>query len=347
VHITAVNYLSFLTMNNAASSASASVFRTEAWVQAWIDTWGKDPRIYLIDLGGRNNPLEQVYLIKHRLKKILPVSTLCLAGVGYGAMSTPRAEYNDLDALIKMAGGIDPLRQELSRLKWQQFVITDIDTSTPTVQQIEQLATNSRWAIHTEKPEPAYAIRQTNFDDYLKGLGSNTRLAYFNRRERLAQQGEIAFIEYALQESADFFAQLNQFHLKRWGSPCYSVQSQAFMKNFAERLAAAGGKVIMQGLAVNGELVSVLFDVIWGNTRYNLQSGYAENRFNKIALGSLHFGYAIQAALEQGQDYDFMAGRGKSKNYKKSISNFQSEIRTVLVERGLFPALRAGLSFIR
>ena len=65
----------------AASRAPESVFRTAAWVQAWIDTWGKDKRLTLIDLGGSANPLEHVYIVKQSLKNIIPIKTLCLAGI--------------------------------------------------------------------------------------------------------------------------------------------------------------------------------------------------------------------------------------------------------------------------
>src|SRR5690606_25330272 len=146
------------------------------WVQAWIDTWGEDPRIQLSDLGGRRHPLEQAYIIKHRLKKLLPTNTLCLAGVGFGAMSTPRAESNDISSLITMAGGIEPLQQELRKHKWQQFIVTDMDTTTTACSELEQLARAGRWRTHIEKSEFAYAIRDIDFQKYIANLGSNTRL---------------------------------------------------------------------------------------------------------------------------------------------------------------------------
>lgn len=333
-------------MKNNESPEHQSVFRTEAWVQAWIDTWGRDPRIQLIDLGGRKHPLEQVYLIKHRLKKVLPINTLCLAGVGFGAMSTPRAEYNDLSSLIAMAGGIEPLQRELRKLKWQQFIITDLDTTTAACEEFEQLAVAGGWQIHSDKLELAYSIRDINFPTYIAGLGSNTRLAYFNRRTRLAQYGEITFREYPPNQAIAFLEKLNSFHVQRWGKPCYSSESQQFMQNFIERLCASGGNAIMQSLAVNNEIVSVLFDVCWKHTRYNLQSGYAEHRFPKISLGALHFGYAIQAALENELDYDFMAGAGKRTNYKEKIANKQTPIKTLSIEQKMLSSLRRMIATI-
>lgn len=327
-------------MKNTESPEHQSVFRTEAWVQAWIDTWGKDPRIQLIDLGGRKRPLEHVYITKYRLKKILPVNTLCLAGTGFGALSTPRAEYNDINPLIVMAGGTSELIKLLSPLGWQQFVIPDIDTTTSAVLEIEELIRKANWNKHIEKNELAYSIGDISFEDYLKGLGKNTRLAYFNRRERLRKHGSIAFVDYDLQNSQEFFEHLNRFHINRWGTPCYSPTSQAFLQNFAERLTAAGGNVVMQELTVNAETISVLFDVVWGKTRYNFQSGYAENRFPKISLGSIHLGYAVQSALDQQKRYDFMAGNGKHRNYKTDVANSRLPISTWHISRGSLALLR-------
>lgn len=334
-------------MKNTELPEHQSIFRTEAWVQAWIDTWGKDPRIQLIDLGGRKKPLEHVYITKYRLKKIFPVDTLCLAGTGFGAISTPRAEYNNINPLIAMAGGKSELIRLLSSLNWQQFVIPDIDTTTSAIIELHELVNNSRWRIQTEKTELAYTIFSGSFEAYTEKLGANTRRTYFNRRERLAYEGEISLTDFELREASVFFRYLNQFHILRWGVPCYSKESQDFIKNFAERLTAAGGELIMQGLNVNGEPVSVLLDVIWDNTRYNLQSGYIENRFKKIALGSLHLGYAIQAALERRQRYDFLAGEGKHSNYKARIATHTKPLESIWITASKIADLKFILQRLR
>jgi len=334
-------------MKSTESPEHQSAIRTEAWVQAWIDTWGKDPRIQLIDLGGRKRPLEQVYITKYWLKKILPINTLCLAGTGFGAISTPRAEYNDIGSLIAMAGGKRELIKALTLLNWQQFAIPDIDTTTTAIIELQELVENSSWRIQTEKKELAYSIFSRSFEEYLERLGSSTRRTYFNRRERLACEGEISFIDFELREASVFFRHLNQFHIPRWGVPCYAKESQDFIRNFAERLTAAGGELIMQGLNVNGELVSVLLDVIWGNTRYNLQSGFIENRFKKIALGSLHLGYAIQTALERGQRYDFLAGEGKHGNYKGRIATHTKPLESVWITASKIADLKFILQRLR
>lgn len=315
-------------------------------MQAWIDAWGKDSRIQLIDLGGRKNPLEHVYITQNRLKKIIPVKTLCLAGVGCASASSPRAEYNDFSALLSLTGGLKEFHAAISGLAWQQFYIPDILQYSEAEQAIHSLALQPALMLHKQSLEPAYAVQAQGFDDYLAQLGSNTRLAYFNRRKNLAQQGEIHFQYYDIETLDQAFALLNNFHCQRWGRPCYSLDSQKFMKFFCERLIAQGGSFILQSMHVNGAAVSILFDVIWQSTRYNFQSGYAENKYPKIALGALHIGYGIEQAIANQQTYDFMAGTGKNSDYKKRIATRTQFIASHSIERSYLKTLRSAQGYL-
>lgn len=315
----------------------ASVFRTRAWVQAWIDQWGQHPAIQLIDVGGRGDPLEHFYLTRMRIKKILPANSLCLAGVGSGPVSTPRAEYNHYNELLWRTGDVAALARLLKPLGWQQLILPDLCCDAEA--DARALAHATGWYVALQKNEPAYSVQSHSLDAWLAGLGPNTRLAYYNRRSRLLAYGELRFYDYSLAECDIFFALLNEFHIKRWGQPCYSANSRKFMANFGERLTAEGGSLVMQAMIVNDEVVSVLFDVIWQGRRYNFQSGFAENRFPKIALGALHMGYGIEAAVAVGQVYDFMAGQGKHANYKEKIADTCINISSLVVARGLLKPL--------
>ena len=310
-------------------------------MQAWIDTWGKDPKIQLIDLGGRAHPLEHVYITQAWLKRIIPVKTLCLAGIGCASVSTPRAEYNDLSALVSLTGGVKELYGAISGLAWQQFYLPDILQHSEAEQNILGLVTQPVLRLCQQNIEPAYAAQAQCFEDYLAQLGSNTRLAYFNRRKNLAMQGEVHFQNYPIEGFDKAFALLNFFHCKRWGRPCYSPDSQKFMKIFCERLIVQGGNFILQSMHINGEAVSIIFDVTWQSTRYNFQSGYQENKYPKIALGALHMGYAIEQAIVNQQVYDFMAGTGKNSDYKKRIATRTQLISSHAIERSYLKALRS------
>ena len=309
-------------------------FRSYPWVDAWVDTWGRDKRINLIDLGGAKNPLHMVYTTKHTVKNIIPLKTLVLAGNGFGKLSTPRAEYNNLDSLIVSAGGLNALARQLSGIGFNQIALTDICAHSNTTEEIVELGRQGNYYPRVFKTEPAYSIVAKNLPDFLSSLGSSTRSTYFNRRNRLAEHGQITFIDYGYAEARLFFNMLNEFHVPRWGTPCYSTESLRFLSALVERVHFGGGIPVLQVMLVNEEVVSVLFDIEWNGVRYNLQSGYKENRFSKIALGSIHFGYAIEAAIKKGLVYDFMAGVGKSSNYKQHIANNITSLHSYMLARG-------------
>jgi hypothetical protein len=317
-------------MNQPAGAPG--LFRTLAWAQSWVDIWGTDPRIKLLDLGGRSNPLEMMYLIDHKLKGVVPVKSLVIAGYGFADFDPPRAEYNSLDALLQMAGGFDPLMKELLSLSWNQWVLTDFFIGNDFDCKLKHLAKTHSLYLVKAKSENAYRIAPVNFDHYKQQLSASTRAKYFNRRSRLAEQGSVELIE--LTSATDFFRILNQFHVKRWGRPCYSLQSMEFFALFIERIRLEGGKPIMQCLSVADEIVSVLFDIVWQGMRYNLQSGYFEGRYGNLALGSLHLGFAIEQALTSNYGYDFLAGSGMHANYKENISTKSTALETCYLAQG-------------
>ncbi|WP_341936702.1 GNAT family N-acetyltransferase [Marinimicrobium sp. C2-29] len=328
-------------MSNNLHSHSQSVFRTEAWTQAWLDTWGKDISKGLIDLGGRGNPLEMLYRIPHRFKRVMPVSVLCLVGNGFGTLSTPRSEYNDISDLIRESGSIHELSKELHKLPWQQMCLTDIAAGYQEEDDVLSLIDFEPWGNHLIKEEPGYSIENMDFDHYLAKLGKSTRLAFFNRRSRLEKHGEVQRQQYSLIEIEQFFQLLNDFHIQRWGNPCYSGQSMNFMKNFCQRLIDSGGEAVPEAIMVDGQPVSVLFDVIWQNRRYNLQSGYHEHFAHKIPLGSLHLGYAIEDTLKARQNYDFLAGQGKKTDYKERIATHTTLLRSHIATRSYWKIVKS------
>lgn len=106
------------------------------------------------------------------------------------------------------------------------------------------------------------------------------------------------------------------------------------MNAFIPHFISDGGSVYLSRLRVNGDVVSVLYDLEWQGVRYNLQSGYAESLHSQLKLGSIHLGKAIEEALDSGCQYECLAGEGKNDAYKKRLATSTPILASVEVRRG-------------
>ena len=166
----------------------------------------------------------------------------------------------------------------------------------------------------------ALIAANSKFSSYLKTLGKNTRLKLFNRRRYLNENFD-AKLEYARHnEAADYLNQLNALHSIRWGKACFTNKKLAFHTNICID-AAKRGDLKLSRLIINGEVVSVLYNIVCNKVEYNLQAGYLEKFDKKLSLGTLHLGYAMERAFadESIAYFDLLVGEGKNTPYKNSF----------------------------
>nr|WP_284709278.1 GNAT family N-acetyltransferase [Marinobacter sediminum] len=178
-----------------------------------------------------------------------------------------------------------------------------------------------------------------SFREWLGKLGANTRLKLYNRREYIKQKrGDLVLTRVTEEQVAVFFEHLNEFHRHRWGKNCFDDNAVAFHKKVIARLESH--QLALTTLELNGKTVSVLYDILAGSSRYNLQAGFQEDFDRKVALGTLHLGYAIEECFsaESVCYYDLLAGYGKNSFYK---SRFQGEtVQFVTVQFARHPLMR-------
>jgi CelD/BcsL family acetyltransferase involved in cellulose biosynthesis len=62
---------------------------------------------------------------------------------------------------------------------------------------------------------------------------------------------------------------------------------------------------------------------------------------SRLSLGLVHFGYAMEAAVEQGVIlYDFLAGPGQAYDFKRNLAQIRRDLSCVQLLRGEWlPAL--------
>ncbi|WP_062059844.1 GNAT family N-acetyltransferase [Cellvibrio sp. OA-2007] len=317
------------------------IFATHEWVDAWQDAWADCAAITALQ---RHSDVENCrdgfYLYTQKKRPLIALKTLFPAGISTPASPSLRSEYfnadkKSLSALIKSA----------MLFEWDQLFIPDLLQTSAEYQQLCEIAQTERLKLIERDYAFTYAVQlgDNSFTDYLKGLGSNTRLKLFNKRKKLYQLGDISLQN--LWPNIDEFVQiLNQFHQQRWGKPCYSGRNLQQITGFLKKIAMAGGQPDLSVIYCNGQAVSAALDLEYRGRIYNIQSGYREKFQDGISLGTLHFGFQIEKAFASGADsYDFMAGNGKNSDYKKSLATHSATLVSVMLVRSKFARLLYGL----
>lgn len=312
-----------------------ALFRTSAWLSAWLSAWGTHPR--LTYLGNENNPslTESLCSFTDYKFRVLPLRTIIPVGVATCVAPSIRGEYfcfEDPQQLLSL------LTESLNH-PWDQFYIPDLMVDSDEFEMINHFCTQHNFLLLIRDRSASYGVdlRNNNFSNYLKNLGSNTRLKLFNRRTKLTELGKLT-VTNLWPDTEKFIALIDQFHWTRWNKPCFSTRNATLIVSALKNLTEAGHKVDLSVMSLDDKPLSAMLDINVNGRIYNVQCGYIENFMHGISLGTLHFGFQIEAAFNTpGVDYyDFMAGKGKHTNYKEAIANAQLDFVSVFIVK---PAL--------
>ena len=169
------------------------------------------------------------------------------------------------------------------------------------------------------------------FSDYVQRLSPEVRRKLFNQRRKLAdprlEHVTGADIESTLQR-------LRQLSVERWGHGQPPAHVQEFLKDITVRLAHTG-ELQLSRLATAAGTLSILYNVQRGGTIYYLQSAFDPTRAQGLSPGYLHFGYAIEEACAAGaRRFDFLAGRGRHRDYKGDLLAERVPIVSYHIVRG-------------
>jgi len=329
-------------------SSANPLFLGWPWLYSWWEVWSQVLGLELVLIGVYD---EQDTLVGlgpfYRRAMLTPagvrVYRLYLIGSGWRLAPTVRTEYGGLILPKGRESEVnDAILGAVSKLWWDELICSDLAD-----RDVQGFSPES-WPGATK---PRFIERMVDsgvriptggsFEGWLQCLGKNTRLKAYNRRAYLRERGELAFSLYEAINSSDFLRRLNDFHLERWGKPAFDEDAVRFHQLFIERLPLGNGRAELTALHFDGECVSVLYDVVVGSWRVNLQSGFFEDFDQKVALGSLHIGFAVESAFrEEGiQFYDLLAGAGKKHFYKSHFHGEAVHFSTFQVVRS--PLLKA------
>ena len=319
-----------------------SLFQTDAWQSAWWDTWGPENGLELVR--GWGDGRTGIYTSNYRMKGLLPIRSVEFVGGSYRKFRSTRTEYNSFRSFKDTpADAIEKLKDLLDSHPWAEAVFNDLAADSDEVSELLNLARNRQWLVRETAADTAWQVRtDQSFDAYLKSLGRNTRLRLYNRRSVLESLGQLTHenMHEVNQDPREFFSYLNDFHQRRWGKPVYGDKALAFNTAFLERVIKEGGEPQLLALRSGKQLISVLYNVKYQGCVYNLQSGFEEDFHPKIAIGTLHLGYAIERAFrEEGvHSFDMLAGAGKKENYKQRLATSSESLVSLMLVK--HPALK-------
>ena len=178
----------------------------------------------------------------------------------------------------------------------------------------EQLA---RWTYVREvDPMVGWCARlPASFEHYVQALSAAIRRKLFNQRRKLV---EPRLVYATAGDVVDSIRLLWSLSSLRWGaSPPPYVQN--FQIDVATELARRGELRLSRLCTATGTR-SVLYNVQKAGRVYYLQSGFDAADAQGLSPGYLHFGYAIEAACNDGAThFDFLAGRGLHRDYKRDF----------------------------
>lgn len=306
------------------------LFRTSAWLSAWLKAWGTHPQMKFL-VAENKCPLDfgLCRFVDYKYR-IIPLRTLIPVGASTSVLPSIRGEY----FCFENPQHLTALLAESLHYQWDQFYIPDVMQKSEEFGIIQKFCAEHNFSLLIRGRAVSYGIdlRENTFQNYLKNLGSNTRLKLFNRRAKLTEKGLLK-ITNIWPDTDTFIALIDQFHLARWNQPCFSPCNATLIVTALKNLTEAGYAVDLSVMSLDGRPLSVMLDINVKGRIYNLQCGYIENFMSGVSLGTLHFGYQIESAFNapSADYYDFMAGEGKHSNYKAAIANAQLDFVSVFI----------------
>lgn len=300
-----------------------SLFSSWPWCLFWWEVWGAHPgfELHLYSFytdSGSIVAIAPFFIVSTRNNWGVSNKQLQIIGNYYPTGLSVLSEYSDILAKPEYEDEVsDCLIRLLAKLEFDELVVPYTTNSSFLYKWCESNKSAFRYIEKIYEGDGTAIDVAGDYADYLGRLGKNTRLKAFNRRVLFSRLGE-ALLEYADEHSIDeYLSQLNALGKLRWGRNIFRSQSLDFHRRLAINAYAAGGLKLSR-LKLNGEVVSVLYNIKFGAVEYNIQAAYIEDFHSKLSLGSLHLGYAIASAFDSRtiHVFDLLFGRGKNDAYK-------------------------------
>jgi hypothetical protein len=313
------------------SSNANPLFSSWVWQYNWWTIWQPRLNLSLLLIGiYRKNILIGIapcytYKVVNRLGRT--INRCEFIGAHSASDDSIRSEYLNFICKKSMCNQLfNQIFDYLEKQNIDEIVLLDTDNQLPLNKYL-----HGRYPLLYAKPDQGIKITtDTSFSTYLKGLGKNTRLKLNNRRKLLPN------LEFKKLNKVDdiphFFNQLNEMHLNRWNNPCFSSHSLDFHCKMAEFFLNQN-QLYAWYLYDDDQPIGVCYDILIEKVRYNIQLGFFEHKNQKLSVGTLTLGFAIEDAHHDLDtiEYDLLAGNGKNSFYKKHLNGKEQLFNSIMI----------------
>jgi CelD/BcsL family acetyltransferase involved in cellulose biosynthesis len=322
-----------------ARSAADPLFMSWDWLACWwrhhAAPLGAELRVLALYRGDELCGLAPFYLHRRRHRGGLRARRLELLGNAWRDSDAVFSEYLDVIAAVEARDAVcEALRTWLrENPEWDELLLCNLRADSVAAGLAR--ACQDLGYLRSAESMTAWSISlPESFEAYAAGLSSNTRRKALHQRDKLADSS----CEPAARERrAAALSRLEELVARRWNRTTCADARARFHGELLERF---GEDVLrLTELRAGSDCVSVMLNLRVAGTEYYLQSGFDVDHARGLSPGYLHLGYAIEAACrDRLRRFDFLAGRGLHRDYKRDFSAQATPLESLHLVRK--PSLR-------
>jgi len=321
-------------------AAGDVLFLSWQWMSHWWNCYGATlgtTEILAFYRAGQLAGLAPLFRRRVLRGRMLPLASVQVIGLSWRDPRPLISEYLDV---IAAPADLEAVRRAcleflLAEQDWSEFVVGLTAAGAAWSDTFSSCAPSvGHYARELDHCISYQADLSAGFAKYLRDLSQSTRRSVWNLRRRVAGLGRIELESVSAQNIAQAFGDLNRLHQLRWRKPAFAGARLDFHLALARRLAASD-ELALSRLRVGGRVVSVLYDIRKPGRQYNIKMGFDPHFSSQVSLGYIHLGFAMEAAADRGiPRYDFLAGPGRTSDFKRLLSQSRHHLSSVQMLRG-------------
>jgi len=312
-----------------SASGADPLFMGRHWMSVWWDVFGAPEGADWLGAAVEDDAGEivgvcPVFRQRGTLRGTpIPVHRLGVLGGFFRGPGTVLTQYNQLlgdvtarpELLARILDYLDGLDD------WSEMCLQLAADGSEALTALRAEAARRRWYVRVVPSLPSYLVRTGGtFAEYVASRSPSTRRRLLYQRRRLEQSGRFEFTYVEPAASHEALAKMNELYADRAGAPAFDARTMAFHERFIGELPEWGA-LRLSLISVDDRVVSVNYAVRVRDREYGIALGFDDRFDNRISLGTLHLGYALEDAWRDGvASYDLMTSARGSQEWKARLA---------------------------